>query len=381
MESALRPREIQARVRAGESLDDVAAAAGVPLEKIEPFIAPVLAERAYIATQAQEAPVRRRGEHSSNRTLLSAITARLSARDVERGDVEWDAWKIEGRRWHVRADVDSEATERHATFVFDLDGRFSVPTNEDGHWLVSEDADAAPVTPRKRPGDPDTEPTLDLDDELALVRAVNVERYPYDDPNETGDAYSPGNLAEVDGVYDIVPPSSDMDVLYDMLASFNEDSVQIYRGLTTPVVADDEEGATETGASAPTIDTPVEDDPGDLTTTDESDSSATELPEPSDAADSAAGATPTTESREDQPAQGEELDSAGTPLTAARPDTEQHGDDEPVSEPVQPTLDTGEDVEEPIPEKKPRRKSRKRASVPSWDEIMFGSPTTPKNPR
>ncbi len=61
------------------------------------------------------------------------------------------------------------------------------------------------------------------------------------DPNDTvpldeldaelDDAYAEGELAEVDGVYDIVPSSeSGLDVLYDMLSSFDEDSVQIYAG-------------------------------------------------------------------------------------------------------------------------------------------------------
>ena len=39
----------------------------------------------------------------------------------------------------------------------------------------------------------------------------------------------------MDGVYDIVPRDrSSMDVLYDMLSSFDEDSVQIYAGLVRP---------------------------------------------------------------------------------------------------------------------------------------------------
>ena len=61
MESALRPRDIQARIRAGESLEAVAQAAGVPIAKIEPFAAPVIAERDHIAGLAQTNPVRRAG--------------------------------------------------------------------------------------------------------------------------------------------------------------------------------------------------------------------------------------------------------------------------------------------------------------------------------
>src|SRR6266487_544097 len=64
VESPLRPKEIQARIRAGETAEDIADAAGVPVERVRWFEGPVLAERAYIADQAQAASVRRPGESS-----------------------------------------------------------------------------------------------------------------------------------------------------------------------------------------------------------------------------------------------------------------------------------------------------------------------------
>src|SRR6478735_9999673 len=53
MESSLRPRDIQMRIRAGESPEAVAHAAGTSVEKIMPFAAPVMAERAHVAERAQ----------------------------------------------------------------------------------------------------------------------------------------------------------------------------------------------------------------------------------------------------------------------------------------------------------------------------------------
>ena len=43
MESSLTPRDIQARIRAGETLEDVAGVAGIPKDRVERFAAPVLA--------------------------------------------------------------------------------------------------------------------------------------------------------------------------------------------------------------------------------------------------------------------------------------------------------------------------------------------------
>ncbi len=63
MESTLRPRDIQTRIRAGETPESVAQAAGTSVEKIMAFAAPVLAERAHVAERAQlrlgAAPLRR----------------------------------------------------------------------------------------------------------------------------------------------------------------------------------------------------------------------------------------------------------------------------------------------------------------------------------
>ncbi len=53
MESALTPREIQARIRGGESLEEVAQAAGVYVEQIDAYAGPVLAEREHAATLAR----------------------------------------------------------------------------------------------------------------------------------------------------------------------------------------------------------------------------------------------------------------------------------------------------------------------------------------
>ena len=57
----LRPREIQARIRSGQTAEDVAAASGLPIEHIRRFEGPVLTERAWVAQQAQATEVRRPG--------------------------------------------------------------------------------------------------------------------------------------------------------------------------------------------------------------------------------------------------------------------------------------------------------------------------------
>src|SRR6478735_4381327 len=105
MESALRPRDIQARIRAGESPTDVAAAAQTTVEAIMGFATPVLAERAHVARTAQRASVRRRTNEASSsaRTLGEAAEAYFSTHSLHDEDVAWDSWRRTDGRWTLVA--------------------------------------------------------------------------------------------------------------------------------------------------------------------------------------------------------------------------------------------------------------------------------------
>ena len=363
MESALRPRDIQARVRAGESLEDVAKAAGVPIEKIEPYAAPVIAERDHVAGLAQAAPVRRAGENASNRTLRTVIFERLVSRGVDVDEVSWNAWRIENRKWAVKASYASGSATREALFHYDQNGRFSVAADDDARWLIGEQSPAHGPQPgrRRRADDPDSEPTLDLNDELAIVRAVQVERIPDEDPSgtDTVDAYTPLELEEVDGVYDMVPAGqTEMDVLYDMLSSFDEDSVQIYAGLTQPIVLDS--------------DPPASTEPEQLTLDEHfaqahaAEAAQTEVGTFSEVGTSQSNDAPVVSPASPAPTTDAEAQASASPAADPNP-TSGSGDDAPAS-----------------PTRTPARPARRRgkggrASVPSWDEIVFGAPN-PKQP-
>ena len=86
VESPLRPKEIQDRIRAGETAEDIADAAGVPIERVRRFEGPVLAERAYRAQEAQGASIRHRATPGQAARWVrswpsaSATSARISKR-------------------------------------------------------------------------------------------------------------------------------------------------------------------------------------------------------------------------------------------------------------------------------------------------------------
>ena len=263
MESTLRPRDIQARIRAGETPEAVAHAAGTSVEKIMPFAAPVMAERAHVTQRAQLASVRRRANESGARTLGEAVGAHLRSHNVDPSVVQWDAWRREDGRWTLTGHYDVAGRTGSATFSHDPRGNFVTVDDEDARWLVG---DATPVV---------SDESAAADD-LAAARQRRLS------------AVSDEELALGDDAIEMVA---------------------------------DEESATET---------------------------TMELTETSLGAE--------------QPVEAYLDDAAGAPGSR---DAKEAADDESSDEP-------GSHADAPAePRAKPAKK-RGRASVPSWDEIMFG---------
>src|SRR6202453_2985163 len=94
VESPLRPKEIQARIRAGETVEEIADAAGIAVARVRWFEGPVLAERAYMADQAQRASVRRQGDATPGPRLGEIVTERLNAIGAVPAGAQWDAKKV-----------------------------------------------------------------------------------------------------------------------------------------------------------------------------------------------------------------------------------------------------------------------------------------------
>ncbi len=151
VESPLRPKEIQARIRAGETAEEIADAAGVPIERVRWFEGPVLAERAYVAQQAQAASVRRPGDSAPGPRLGEIVAERLSALGMEPEDAQWDSRKRGDGSWQVQVTFTAAGRPRMAEWVFDPRRRHALPADDDASRLSLPEADLAPQ--QDGPGD------------------------------------------------------------------------------------------------------------------------------------------------------------------------------------------------------------------------------------
>lgn len=109
---AMSPRDIQARIRSGATAADVAELSGLPLAKVERYEGPVLAEREYVAQQARKIEVASpspghevyRSAFGDNPASLEDMVAhRLRAHGIEASSVEWDSWRRPDGSWTVAA--------------------------------------------------------------------------------------------------------------------------------------------------------------------------------------------------------------------------------------------------------------------------------------
>ena len=117
----LRPREIQDRVRAGASVDELVELTGMPARRIEPFAHPVLAERARIAELGKQSRPRR-ADGPAQLTLWEILATAFAARGLDLGTSEWDAWRDPAGQWIIGVTWSAGHSTTTAEWAFHAEG-------------------------------------------------------------------------------------------------------------------------------------------------------------------------------------------------------------------------------------------------------------------
>ena len=143
--STLSPREIQSRIRAGATTQEVADFAGLPVERVRRYEGPVLAEREHIAEQARGTRV---GRENGAPVLGDLVTDRLAARGVDLGSLAWDSARDASGPWVVLARFTVGDSQREARWTFDPAKRTVVADEDEARWLSETELPDEPVSRR-----------------------------------------------------------------------------------------------------------------------------------------------------------------------------------------------------------------------------------------
>jgi hypothetical protein len=202
VESQLRPREIQARIRAGASVAQLAADAGMPEDRVERFAYPVLLERSRTAELARAAhPIRADGP--DERTLGEVVEYTFASRGQNYTEASWDSWRGEDGRWVVALSWQAGRSEIRAHWAYHPGAHGGTVTALDEH--ASDLVEGLPARPLRPVG-----PVIDLEsgaEQGAGGTAANPPAEPAAEQAQSGVEPSPQRTA--DGEDDQPQPDAD----------------------------------------------------------------------------------------------------------------------------------------------------------------------------
>jgi len=138
IDGGLRPREVQALIRAGASAEEAAGRAGWSVDKVHRYEGPILAEREHVTGLARAARLRGRSSASSSGnapTLSARVAERLKGRGVDATGASWDSWRAEDGPWTVVLTFAAGGRQRQASWSFDLADRTVSAVDDEARWL------------------------------------------------------------------------------------------------------------------------------------------------------------------------------------------------------------------------------------------------------
>lgn len=133
--NSLSPRDIQARIRSGESADDVARIAGVPVDRVLRYAGPVLQERAMLAQHARRTRLK---NSDRGATLADVVDGRLAQHGVEAEKISWDAFRRDDGTWRIVATWPSGKATAQAVWELDRNRQSVAPHDDMAQYLCAE---------------------------------------------------------------------------------------------------------------------------------------------------------------------------------------------------------------------------------------------------
>jgi hypothetical protein len=147
-------KEIQRRLRSGETMDVIARDGHISIEKVERFAGPILQERVYILDQAFSVVLRKESARDQE-TFQDVVISRLAPMGVDSDSLSWNTWRIDDGTWTIDLSYPNRDGHGSATWNFDLNRRSITATNENARWMLGQE----PAPRVQTPGLVHAEPT------------------------------------------------------------------------------------------------------------------------------------------------------------------------------------------------------------------------------
>lgn len=169
----LRPRDIQALLRAGVAAEDIAATHGMDIQSIRRFESPIEAEKQYALQRARSTTI---GTAPGGPTMGDLVVDRLAARGVSPQSLSWSAKREASGPWQITVTFIQGAAEHAAHWTLTSSGSVEA-MDQEAQWLT-ETITQAPTSSifsqfSPRPVDTDEEEVRRRE---ALVDQLNATR-------------------------------------------------------------------------------------------------------------------------------------------------------------------------------------------------------------
>lgn len=347
-DSPVRPKDIQAMIRGGMSAEEVVESTGADMEHVRTYEGPAMAERAHTAFTASRHPIY--SDHDPNgepTPLIELCQERLAMRDVDIETMDWDAWKQQDGNWYIQLSFTAAGRVRTAGWKYYR--RSLTPIDDEATWL----ADSGPTDTGPIPKYGSTAGRQKNTEEVDVL-APDSAGGPSDSRGSgaartsSGAAAAPGTSAESSGGQG---PASN--TVSESARDHQAETGRILENLRKRRHHDAEEGP-RTRLRAVTEDPETHPQgahtaPGQPEAADDNEVFAFEDP-----------AAPDTEDPQEPTEKVGVFDEDNQLSLLNEPGVSDHDGAQ--------FTDTGA-----AKDAKPRSKKSSRASIPSWDEIMFGS--------
>ena len=158
------PREIQSLIRSGLSTEDVAQVTGASVEYIRRFEGPVIAEREHVVTSALAVPVHvgADADPADDPVTFGSVIRERLAKLGANGE-RWASWKDDERGWMVKLEFTADTIDHDARWTFEPRTQSLHPLNSEATTLSQQGELRGGLIPRLRAVSPEADATSRFD--------------------------------------------------------------------------------------------------------------------------------------------------------------------------------------------------------------------------